>query len=438
MASWGPGLRLLLGILLLLLPPPATPASDRPRGRDPVNPEKLLVITVATAETEGYRRFLRSAEFFNYTVRTLGLGQEWRGGDVARTVGGGQKVRWLKKEMEKYADREDMVIMFVDSYDVILAGSPSELLKKFVQSGSRLLFSAEGFCWPEWGLAEQYPEVGTGKRFLNSGGFIGFAPTIHRVVRQWKYEDDDDDQLFYTRLYLDPGLREKLSLNLDHKSRIFQNLNGALDEIVLKFDRNRVRIRNVAYDTLPVVVHGNGPTKLQLNYLGNYVPNGWTPQGGCGFCGRDRRILPGGQVRRGARVGQDKALRQGVRGEHAGQQCTGQSPWGPPGHTRGRPGLSSEPQEASNFCTETTGFLGLFPGLWPHLLRLSGWFHLPRFRDYTMCSGLLSSDKASAAYLLSRPEGGQVAVLAARGPLEALDPKASALTLRIRNQRGWP
>lgn len=38
-------------------------------------------------------------------------------------------------------------------------------------------------------------------------GFIGFAPTIHRVVRQWKYEDDDDDQLFYTRLYLDPGLR---------------------------------------------------------------------------------------------------------------------------------------------------------------------------------------------------------------------------------------
>lgn len=38
-------------------------------------------------------------------------------------------------------------------------------------------------------------------------GFIGFAPTIHKVVRQWKYKDDDDDQLFYTRLYLDPGLR---------------------------------------------------------------------------------------------------------------------------------------------------------------------------------------------------------------------------------------
>lgn len=115
MAASGPEPRLLLLLLLLLPPlPPVTCASDGSRGANPVNPDKLLVITVATAETEGYRRFLQSAEFFNYTVRTLGLGQEWRGGDVARTVGGGQKVRWLKKEMEKYADQEDMLIMFVD------------------------------------------------------------------------------------------------------------------------------------------------------------------------------------------------------------------------------------------------------------------------------------------------------------------------------------
>lgn len=34
------------------------------------------------------------------------------------------------------------------------------------------------------------------------------------------------------------------------------------DEVVLKFERARVRARNVAYDTLPVVIHGNGPTKV--------------------------------------------------------------------------------------------------------------------------------------------------------------------------------
>lgn len=35
------------------------------------------------------------------------------------------------------------------------------------------------------------------------------------------------------------------------------------DEVVLKFENGRVRARNVLYDTLPVIVHGNGPTKVE-------------------------------------------------------------------------------------------------------------------------------------------------------------------------------
>ncbi|XP_053860889.1 multifunctional procollagen lysine hydroxylase and glycosyltransferase LH3 [Malaclemys terrapin pileata] len=279
----------LLSLAALLL----GAAGTSPRDRPPLNPDNLLLITAATEQTEGYERFLRTARYFNYTVKTLGLGEEWRGGDVARTVGGGQKVRWLKEEMAKHAEHEELVIMFVDSYDVLLAGGPVELLRKFLAFDSRVVFSAEGFCWPEWGLAERYPPVSTGKRFLNSGGFIGFAPAIHGVVQLWKYQDDDDDQLFYTRIYLDPGLREKFGLALDHKSKIFQNLNGAIDEVVLKFERSRVRARNVAYDTLPVVIHGNGPTKLQLNYLGNYIPNRWTYEGGCGGCDQGLLDLSG-------------------------------------------------------------------------------------------------------------------------------------------------
>uniref|UniRef100_A0A8C5ZD42 Acyltransferase n=2 Tax=Marmota marmota marmota TaxID=9994 RepID=A0A8C5ZD42_MARMA len=90
-----------------------------------------------------------------------------------------------------------------------------------------------------------------------------------------------------------------------------------------------------------------------------------------------------------------------------------------------------------NFCTEATGFSRLFPGLRPHLLMLPCWFQIPIFRDYIMTSGLVSSDKTSVSYLLSRPGGGQVAVLAVGGPLEALEAKPGALSLRIRNQKGF-
>ncbi|XP_035578126.1 putative diacylglycerol O-acyltransferase 2-like protein DGAT2L7P [Zalophus californianus] len=85
----------------------------------------------------------------------------------------------------------------------------------------------------------------------------------------------------------------------------------------------------------------------------------------------------------------------------------------------------------SNFCTEASGFSSLFPCLLPYLLMLPCWFYLPLFRDYIMCRG-------------QRPPiccpglgGGQVAVLAVGGPLEALEAKAGELILWIRNQKGF-
>ncbi|XP_078525423.1 2-acylglycerol O-acyltransferase 2-like [Lissotriton helveticus] len=90
-----------------------------------------------------------------------------------------------------------------------------------------------------------------------------------------------------------------------------------------------------------------------------------------------------------------------------------------------------------NFCTEATGFSQLFPGLKSHLLMLPFWFKVPFFRDYIMGGGLVSSDKSSAAYLLSQKSGGQVAVIAVGGPPESLDARPGALTLQILSRKGF-
>lgn len=98
-------------------------------------------------------------------------------------------------------------------------------------------------------------------------GIIGYAPYINRIVSQWNLHDNDDDQLFYTKIYVDPLQRvsvscqqqhlvwyyitwmhttvrslwfalhlyfhvfqQTLNMTLDHKCQIFQNLNGAVGE----------------------------------------------------------------------------------------------------------------------------------------------------------------------------------------------------------------
>uniref|UniRef100_A0A3B5KVN4 Procollagen-lysine,2-oxoglutarate 5-dioxygenase 1 n=1 Tax=Xiphophorus couchianus TaxID=32473 RepID=A0A3B5KVN4_9TELE len=124
--------------------------------------------------------------------------------------------------------------------------------------------------------------------------FMGYLPNIREMVANWTGADSDSDQLFFTKVYVDPARRVRrkaLNITLDTKCRLFQNLHGALDEVVLKFEDGQVRARNVQYDTLPVILHGNGPTKLQMNYLGNYVPNSWTFESGCTACLENLRSL---------------------------------------------------------------------------------------------------------------------------------------------------
>ncbi|XP_069739177.1 2-acylglycerol O-acyltransferase 2-like isoform X3 [Phaenicophaeus curvirostris] len=91
----------------------------------------------------------------------------------------------------------------------------------------------------------------------------------------------------------------------------------------------------------------------------------------------------------------------------------------------------------ANFCTEATGFGGLFPGLHPHLLTLPCWFRLPLFRDYMLAGGLVSSEKSSLEFLLSREGGGQAAVIALGGPPESLDAHPGALTLQLLGRKGF-
>ncbi|XP_037629280.1 procollagen-lysine,2-oxoglutarate 5-dioxygenase 1 isoform X2 [Sebastes umbrosus] len=252
--------------------------------------DKLLVVTVATKETDGFKRFMRSAKHFNYTVKVLGLGQKWSAGEYMSAPGGGQKVRLLQAALEEMKN-EDKIILFIDSYDVIFASGPKELLKKFQQTRHKVVFSSESLIWPDRHLEDKYPHVIEGNRFLGSGGFIGYLPNIKEMVADWTGEDSDSDQLFFTKIFIDPVKRKSANITLDSKCRLFQNLHGALDEVMLKFEDGRVRARNVVYDTLPVVIHGNGPTKLQINYLGNYIPNTWTFETGCTECHKELNPL---------------------------------------------------------------------------------------------------------------------------------------------------
>ena len=229
---------------------------------------KLVLVTVATEDNDGLQRFIRSAKHFDMEPVIVGLGEKWVGGNLRYDPGGAQKVKLLQTALAKYKYEQNTVLLFTDAYDVIFQGGRDEILKKFDQIGGRVVISAEDLLWPDLTLESRFPET-DGKRFLCSGGIIGYAPEIvSMVLNRQDLKDDDDDQLYYTHIYLDENLRNKWSIKLDHYAVLFQNMNGATEEMQLAENH----LENIKFKTRPPVLHGNGPAKLSVNWFSNYVP----------------------------------------------------------------------------------------------------------------------------------------------------------------------
>ena len=94
-------------------------------------------------------------------------------------------------------------------------------------------------------------------------------------------------QLFYTRIYLEPKLRAELDIRLDHQASLFQNLNGEVDNVEVRFAEGNPYLHNLVFDTMPMILHGNGPSKMFLNTVANYIPANWHAEEGCLDCWRD-------------------------------------------------------------------------------------------------------------------------------------------------------
>ncbi len=63
-----------------------------------------------------------------------------------------------------------------------------------------------------------------GQRFLNSALFIGYASDLYKILSEASAENIEDEQLFFTKTFLDEKKREQFKIKLDQRMQLFQNL----------------------------------------------------------------------------------------------------------------------------------------------------------------------------------------------------------------------
>jgi len=239
----------------------------------------FLVITVATKKTRTYQQLIRSARVNGIPLKTLGMGEIWKGF--------GHKLLLVREELERHKDASDRIILFVDAYDVLINDGVEQILQRFQKFDARVVFSAEANCWPDEDLKNKYPPIAEGKRFLNSGMYIGYAPELYHMITSSPLNETVDDQRFFTKIYLDDHQRGQLKFKLDHFSDIFQNMDGHNDVQIRFDDGKEAYILNKKHGSIPAIIHTPGYCKFLLDVIGNYIPKIWKPEGGCAACLED-------------------------------------------------------------------------------------------------------------------------------------------------------
>ncbi|KAL4090405.1 hypothetical protein QTP88_025251 [Uroleucon formosanum] len=249
-----------------------------------VSSKKLVVFTVASENNDGYNRFIDSANLYNIKTKILGLNKPWQGGNM-NGVGGGYKLNLYLEALEPYKNNDNIVVLLTDAYDVVLLADSTTVLNKFIEFNSSIVISTENSCWPNGKLADQYPTVDqNGYRFINSGGIIGYASQLYKLLSEKPIKNLADDQLHLTNLYLNTDLREKFNIKLDNYAKLFQNIYLAEDDIKLKLVNKSYVLENINFNTQPAILHGNGLSKMTFNSYTNYIPNKWSPESGCNTC----------------------------------------------------------------------------------------------------------------------------------------------------------
>lgn len=180
---------------------------------------------------------------------------------------------------------EDEIVLFTDGFDAIFVSGESEILEKFNKMNMELIFSAESACWPDKSLAENFPLCDTDYQYLNSGGFIGKAGIIKKLLK-----DNDFDIENYVNsnqyIWIKRFFKYPEKIGLDTKCEIFQTFSPEIGSSALHTEnkgsflnyytlmkqwfRNNFliedgRIFSKITNTFPCHAHFNGNSKLLID-----------------------------------------------------------------------------------------------------------------------------------------------------------------------------
>jgi hypothetical protein len=148
------------------------------------------------------------------------------------------------------------IVLFSDAFDVLYFGTQKEIIKRYLEFNKPIVFGAEAGCWPDPSVKKKYKDTSHRFSFLNSGLFIGRVWAFRELHADYKFNDAEDDQRYWTKKYLSrPSL-----FALDYNNKLFLNCYTVKKEEINIVSKSCAKFGKAT----PMFLHFNGDTKSTL------------------------------------------------------------------------------------------------------------------------------------------------------------------------------
>jgi hypothetical protein len=125
---------------------------------------KLLLLPLASDDSDGHVRFFQSVEQFGLDAKVV----EER--NIEENSNDSHKIEMLLEVLAQYKNDKNLLVMVTNSTDSIVLAGKDVVVSKFMEFNSDIVFAAEKTSLLDKPLAERFPRVILGKRFLSSKG----------------------------------------------------------------------------------------------------------------------------------------------------------------------------------------------------------------------------------------------------------------------------
>lgn len=229
-----------------------------------MNDVKVLIWSMnesITYHKDKFRKLIDTADYFNITLNYMGVGVPYKNHK--------QKIEVLHDHLKNSEYSKNTIIICMDGTDTLFNNNIDNLLNRFLEKNTRILFSAEKAFTYQWPAYKQnFDNLNYPYKYLNAGTFMGYAEDIKEMLVEIKsyeeYEQTQIDQGLFG-IWTSKNLKNTQKVQMDGTSDIFWVVSNEWRLLYEVFKKEKSLV-NPNTNTTPVIIHNTGLNSFQDTY----------------------------------------------------------------------------------------------------------------------------------------------------------------------------